>query len=288
MKRTAIWTACVSVLLVAVAAAQTQEEYIDIFSVKVKPEKRAQFDAVTKKFAAANRQNKGDAWLTTETVYGDGNRVTFASFRTSYGDIEKGMEAFMGSLAKSLGQAGMQKVFDDFGACVESSRGEFRRRRRDLSTNPPADAAAMAQMLGAARWLRTTAVHVRPGKIADFEALLKEYKTAAEKVSPRMTVLVSQAVAGQEGTVFYITALRSSLSAFDDYPSVQKILGDDGYEKYLKNISETVAGSETTIGRFMPELSNVPAAVAAVAPDYWTPKPAVTAKPKAGAAKKEE
>jgi hypothetical protein len=95
-------------------------------------------------------------------------------------------------------------------------------------------------------------------------------------------------VAGQEGTVFYITALRSSLSAFDDYPSVQKILGDDGYEKYLKNISETVAGSETTIGRFMPELSNVPAAVAAVAPDYWTPKPAVTAKPKAGAAKKEE
>lgn len=282
MKRTAMWAACVSLLLAAVAAAQTQEEYIDIFSVKVKAEKRAQFDAVTKKFVAANRQSKGDNWLAAEIVYGEGNRVNFASFRSSYGDIEKATDVFMGALAKSLGQAGMEKLFQDFSACVESSRTELRRRRRDLSTNPPADRAGMAKLLGESRWLRTTMVRVRPGKIADFEAFLKAYKAGAEKISPPMTVLVSQAVAGQEGTVFYVTALRSSLSGFDDYPSPQKILGDDGYQKYLKEIAETVADSETTISRFLPEASNAPEPVAAEAPDYWTPKP------KVGATKKQE
>jgi hypothetical protein len=40
---------------------------------------------------------------------------------------------------------------------------------------------------------------VRPGEIATFEALLKDLKAAREKASLPLTVLVSQAVAGQDG-----------------------------------------------------------------------------------------
>ena len=81
MKLRAMWTAVVLVLLATLAAGQAQEQYLDVYTVQVKPEKRAEFDAIAKKIGAANRQNKGDAWLAAETVYGQGDRVSFISIR---------------------------------------------------------------------------------------------------------------------------------------------------------------------------------------------------------------
>ena len=278
MKWRAMWTAVVLVLLVTLAAGQAPEQYLDVYTVQVKPEKRADFDAITKKMVAANRQNKGDAWLTMETVYGQGERVTFISVRQGYGDAEKASDTFYGAVQKTLGKAGTDKLFQDYNQCVAGSRSEFRRRRWDLSSNAPGDPAAMAKMLGEARWLRTTAVHVRPGQVATFEALLKDLKGAREKTSPPQTTLVSQAVAGQEGTVFYVTVLQNSLGGFDNLPSMQQTLGDEGYARFLKTNADVVANTETVINHFLPELSNAPEDVVAIAPDYWRPKTAVAAK----------
>jgi hypothetical protein len=122
----------------------------------------------------------------------------------------------------------------DFDQCLASSRTELRRRRCDLSSNAPADAAAMTKMLAHTRFLRTTAVHVKPGQVAAFEALLKDLKTAREKASPPQTALVSQAVAGQEGTVFFVTSLQNSMAGFDSIPSMQQMLGEEGYTKYSR------------------------------------------------------
>jgi hypothetical protein len=278
MKRKAMWTAVAVVMLAALAVGQAQEQYLDVYIAQVKPEKRADFDAAMKRMVAANRQSKGDTWLAMETAYGPGNRVTFISTRQSYADTEKGGEAFYGSLQKALGKAGTDKLMQDFSQCVVSTRSELRRRRWDLSSNVPGDAEAMAKLLGEARYLRTTAVSVRPGQAATFEALLKDLKTANEKASPPQTRLVSQAVAGQEGTVFYITTLQNSLAAFDSVPSTQAVLGDEGYQKFLKTSAEVVSGTETVINHFLPELSNATEEVAAVAPDFWQPKAVMAAK----------
>src|SRR5205807_1679274 len=150
------------VLLGALAVAQAQqapESYLDVFTVQVKPEKRADFDAISKKIAAANRQNKGDTWLAMETTYGPGNRVAFVSTRNSYGDVETAMGTFMEALQKSYGRAATDKMFQDFSQCLLSSRSEIRRRRWDLSSNAPADPASYAKLIAESRWLRTTAVH---------------------------------------------------------------------------------------------------------------------------------
>jgi hypothetical protein len=281
MKLRAMWSMVVLVLLATLAVGQTQEQYLDVYSVQVKPDKRADFDAITKKLSAANHQNGGDNWLAMETVYGQGDRVSFISVRNSYGDIEKATNSFYAAMQKAFGKAGSDKVMQDFNQCVVSSRSEIRRRRWDLSANLPADAAGMAKLTGESRWLRTTVVHVRPGQIASFESLLKDLKAAREKTSPPQTILVSQAVAGQEGTVFYVTSLQSSLAGYDGMPTTQQLLGDDGYAKFLKTSADVVEYSETMINRFLPDLSNAPQEVAAVAPDYWTPKPVMAAKPKA-------
>ena len=112
-----------------------------------------------------------------------------------------------------------------------------------------------------------------------------DLKTARDKASPPQTVLVSQAVAGQEGTVYYVTSLQSSLAGFDGIPTTQKLLGEEGYQKFLKANAETVAGTESSINRFLPDLSNAPEQVASVAPDFWIPKTAAPVHAKAGTAK---
>jgi hypothetical protein len=165
-------------------------------------------------------------------------------------------------------------MLQDFGQCLESSRSEIRHRRWDLSSNAPSDPAALSKLIAGSRWLRTTAVHVRPGQNNHFEAILKDLKAARDKASPPQTMLVSQAVAGQEGTVYYVTNLQTSLAGFDAVPSVQQLLGNEGYDKFLKASAEAVETAETSINRFIPEISNAPDEVASNAPDFWRPKAA--------------
>src|SRR5258708_2450693 len=187
------------------------------------------------------------------------------------------MGAFMGAMQKTYGKVATDKMFQDLGQCTVSARSELGCGRWELSSNAPSDPAAFAKLLAESRWLRTNTVHVRPGEIATFEALLKDVKAAREKASPPLTVLVSQAVAGQEGTVFYVTTLQSSLAGFDAIPPIQQTLGEEGYAKFLKVSAEAVSGTETVINRFLPELSNAPEEVAAIAPDFCRPKSIVAA-----------
>ena len=274
MRRKTIWASLAVLVLGVMVAAQAlpaQEDYIDVYSVQVKPEKRTDFDAIVKKMVAANRDNSGDNWLAMETVYGPGDRVIMISTRHSYAEAEKGEVAFEQAIRKAYGKAS-DKMFQEYSQCVVSQRSELRRRRWDLSSNAPTDPAAYAKMSADARWLRTTAVHVHPGHVAEYEALLKEVKAAREKASPPQTVLVSQAVAGQEGNVFYITMLQSSLAGFDGQPSMPQLLGNEVWEHYQKTNAEVVSGTETAINRFLPEISNAPKEIVAMAPDYWTPQ----------------
>jgi quinol monooxygenase YgiN len=281
MKRKFLGTAVAVVMLAALAAAQQAEQYLDIFVVQVKPEKRADFDAVVKKMVAANQGSKGDAWLAIETVYGPAERVTFVSQRQNYADAEKGTEMFAGALQKAYGKMGADKLLQDFNQCIVNGRSEFRRRRWDLSSNAPANDADNAKLVGGSRYLRTVAVYVHPGQIEEFESVLKDLKEAHEKAS--QTVLVSQAVAGQEGTVFYFTRLENSLAGLDSMHNLRQLLGDEGYQKFMKVNAESVSHTETVISRFVPELSNPPDVVAAAAPEFWHPQAiaAKAAKPKA-------
>ncbi len=264
------------VVLLGVLTAQAQQQalgdYLDVYIAQVKPEKRAEFDAINAKMVAANRQNNGDIWLAMETMYGPGNRVSFISTRNSYAEAEAGEAKFDQALAKAFGKAAADKLMQDYNQCLASFRTEIRRRRWDLSSNAPTDPAAYAKLIAATRYLRTATIHVRPGGSLAFEALEKELKVAREKANPPQTVFVSQAVAGQQGAVYYVTTLASSLAAFDSMPSTQQLLGDEGYARLMKTSAETTSEMEVVINHFLPELSNPPEQIVALAPDYWRPK----------------
>ncbi len=272
-----------AVLTAVLALGQEQSGYLDVYIGHVKPEKRVEFDAAVKKMTEANRRNKGDTWIALETLYGELNTVRFVSTRASYDEAEKAFAAFMGALGKAYGPAGGAKLFQDFSGSVESGRSELRRRRWDLSYNPPSDPAAGMRAVGNARWIRTVIVHVRPGHADEFEALLKDLNAASQRTNQPGMRWVSQTVEGGRAGTYYISRLLGSLSELDQTPSLQQMLGAEGYDKFQKVNAEAIASATFEIYRIVPEISNPPAETAAAAPEFWNPKPKPAATPKAAA-----
>jgi len=272
-----------AVLLAVPGSLWAQSDYLDSMIVRVKPDKVADFEAINKKIADANRKANGDRWLAEVSIYGEGYVYVFTSRRANYADIDKANEMFMSAVTKTMGREAAMKLLNDFNNCIVSSRTELRIRRPDLSSKMPADPQALNQLVGQSRVLRTLALRIRPGHVAEFEAMLKDINSHADANPNAQPVLVSQAVEGDRGDVFYVTFFRTSLGGFDNNPTLKDLLGDEGIAKVEKTMSEISAGSESTIYRFAPELSNPPQEIAAVASDYWNPKPvmAMTHKPKA-------
>ena len=284
MKRTCLGFGALAILLTVGATAQTRDEYLDVGINHVKPDRRADFDALSRKIVDANRRHKGDQWLAYEGAYGEQNTVYFTSTRRHFAAIEQGFTAFMTAMKEAFGQAGTDKILQDVNSCLTSSQSEIRRRRWDLSYNVPEDAAAMSKLVGESRWIRTTIVHVRPGHNDAFEEQVRAIKQAAESSSPRLTTLVSQSAVGQHGVVYYFSALRNSLAGYDGGKPFKEILSEEGYAKFTKAIAEDVSSTDTLLGRFSPDLSNAPDEVAATSLDFWRPKSPVAgmkAKPKA-------
>jgi hypothetical protein len=291
MFKRATWALAIAACLAAPVAVHAQGDYLDVYIVKVKPEKIADFQVLARKWVDANRRFNGDRWLATETLFGEGGVFVFTSLRQDYADIEKNSETGMLAANKAFGKEATLKMLHDWESCLEWSRSELRRRRPDLSRKAPADMDSYAKLIGESRVLRTTAVHVRPGHIADFEALMKEAKEAGEKAANTQPVLVSQVVEGSKGTTFYVTTLRGSLGGFDKNPTLREILGDDRFKKYLQVSAETMEGSESALYRFSPELSNPTEEIVKVAADFWHPKAVMASaapKPKSATAKSAE
>jgi len=271
-----VLAACV--LVAAPAAAQLHNGLLDVFTVHVKSDKVAQFEAVSKKIVAASQKNKGGTWLAIEQVYGPGHTIRFVFPRADFATLEKGSEAFMAAMFKTYGQTATMQIFREGDSTMEESGSEIRRQHFELSANPPADAAALNKMVGESRWVQTTMVRLRPGQSAKFEEELTAIKAAREKAAAKETVLVSQALVGQRGSVYYISTFRKSLAEIDSATPLKDLLGEEGFATFLKTVSETVATTEHTIGRFRPDLSNVPEDVVQAAPDFWRPKPVVAKK----------
>lgn len=281
MKAKLLASMFLSLVLAGSATAQMTGDFLDVGIVSVKPEKRADFESIVKKMVEANRKYQGDMWLTYEVTYGTGNVFVYVTPRKNYGAIETAYASFAGALNKSLGPAGASKLMQDFGNCLSSSRSEFRRRRFDLSVNIPTDETGMNKLIGEARWIRTATVHVRPGRARDYEEQLNLVKKAREQASPKVVTMVSQAVAGHSGVVYYITNVVPSLGGLDSIPGLPETLGEEGYRNYMKTAAEVVLDVEVTIYRIVPELSSMNESVVSVAPEFWRPKRPAPAKPKA-------
>jgi hypothetical protein len=274
MNRKMILKSLTLTLLVAAAAAAQPAAtgYLDVYSVKVKPDKRAQFDGFAKKWAVANRQHQGDNWIAYQVEYGEQNTLYFVGIRANYAAVDEGHAAFMNALKSSYG-AGMEKLLADGDSCLISSRSEIRTRRPDLSANLPADNAALSAIVGKSRFLRIVIVRIRPGRAPEWEGQVRAIKQASERQTGGNVSTVSQSSVGQTLGTYYLTGFGASIPDLAPPKPLPELLGARGYEVFTKVTADAVLGTEIIFGRWLPELSNPPAEIASADPVFWNPKP---------------
>jgi hypothetical protein len=250
-------------------AAQAQQRYLEVTMLKIEPGKRADFEAIGKRVADANRRYQGDHWIAMEAYYGEGDIINMISTRSSYAEIETASKAFHDALDKGY-PGGYQKFDSDVDNTVVSLRSEVRRRLPRLSYNAPADAAATDSLIGQSRWIRTITVRVRPGQERNFETIIRQVNDSAQRSNQPATLLVSEADSGARGTVFYISRPLKGLADLDGGISLARMLGDAGYESFLQGIGNTTENIETAIYRFVPALSNPPDDVVSAGNSFWS------------------
>jgi hypothetical protein len=255
--------------------------FLDDYIIHIKPDKRADFDTISKKVAEANRRAKGDIFIAFEQVYGADYTAMYISSRENFAAVENGMNSFTAAINEAYGVGGMKKFMADSTPTVQSAAARLRARRVDLSVNFPKDMAAYYQHVGQTRYARITEYRVRAGRTPQFEHLALQAKEAVEKDDSTAISTVSQAVAGAPAGTYYVTTLAPNMAAFDSSPNLRKIVGDEEYMKWSNALAECVESYQSFIYRVNPEWSNPPKEVADIAPDYWHPKVVSTNKSKA-------
>jgi hypothetical protein len=272
-------TIALSVLLPAVSCAQSK--FLDVFACQVRGDQVAQFDALARKVADANRKakDKGDFWISYEDLYGTPGHTYFVSPRANLDEIAQAGQRFMAALKEYTGMT-PEKFGSDFARMTTDARSELNTRRWDLSYNVPKDPAEMVKLAASVRFIRLVTLSVKPGRTSAVEKQLAGLKEAMENASVKVPAFVSQSFAGSPGVVFRLAGFASSLGEFENRPTAQTVLGENGYEAFSRSAAENFDSVDYRILRVVPEWSNPPKEVADADPAFWRPKPAAAPKPK--------
>jgi len=134
------------------------------------------------------------------------------------------------------------------------------------------------------RYFEISLFHVKPGHDKEWEALVKMYMAAYEKI-PDVHWATYEAVYGQENGTFVVFNPMKSASeidhAFAQGKQFEAALGEEGMKKLGELSAAAIESSQTNLFIFNPRMSYVSDEWIKADPDFWKPKasaPAAAAK----------
>jgi hypothetical protein len=271
--------AAVTLLLSAVCCAQSK--FLDVWEGQVRGDQVAQFDALSRKIADANRKakDKGDFWIAFQDYYGTPGRTYLVANRASLDEISDAESRYWAALKEYTGMT-QEKASAEFARMVSDVHTQLSTRRWDLSYNIPKDPAEMVKLTASVRFLRLVILPVKQGRIPAVEKQLATLKEAMENATVKVPGFVSQTFAGSTGVVFRLAGFATTLGELENRPTARTVLGERGYEAFERAAAENFDSVEYRILRVVPEWSNPPKEVADADPAFWRPKPAAAPKPK--------
>lgn len=133
------------------------------------------------------------------------------------------------------------------------------------------------------RYFETTLIRVRPGREGEFDAAVKLFKAAWEKV-PGAAWAAYHVQYGLEGNTYVFFTPLKSAAEIDRILGLDKQfmanMGEDGMKKFSELTSQTIETIQVNLFSFNPRMSYVSPEWIKADPDFWKPKasPAVAAK----------
>lgn len=138
------------------------------------------------------------------------------------------------------------------------------------------------------RYFEISLFHIKPGHDKDWEALVKLYMAAYEKI-PEVHWATYEAVYGQQNGTFVVFNPMKSASeidhAFAQGKQFEAAMGEEGMKKLGELAAAAIESSQTNLFIFNPRMSYVSDEWIKADPDFWKPK---AASAPAAAAKKSD
>lgn len=100
---------------------------------------------------------------------------------------------------------------------------------------------------------------VKPGKAADFLALMKEATAVTKKIGKAKGVFVARVGYGGDTSEYHVVTAYDSLADVASQGGFRAAMGDSAYTAFLKKIGETINSRQRDLYRFRPEFSYLPA-----------------------------
>jgi hypothetical protein len=248
-----------------------------IFREDIKEGKSAAHEKTEAKFAQAMLKNKYPVNSLAMTTITGTSQAWFLEAHASFASIGQAQAAL------DSAEFGMLDTLD--AESRASSRSWIAIYRGDMSYH----AKELVETLPKARYFNVITFRVRQGKDEEFAAVAKAAVAALAKSGSDLPAVAYQVVSGAPSGMYLLFEPAASLKSLDDQPArsqaFARAMGDSGMKKFMKDVTDAVASTESVLFQFNPKMSYVSKDFAAGDPDFWTPKPAKTVTSAKSAAK---
>jgi hypothetical protein len=147
--------------------------------------------------------------------------------------------------------------------------------REEMSLRARADLSQM-------RFMELTLFHVRPGKQAQWNEVVKMAKATYEKAIPDSHWGMFEEMYGADSGTYLLLTSHKSLAEIDkgllDDKKFADAMGEEGMKKFDALYAECCEAAQQQLFAFSPSQSYVQDEWIKANPDFWKPRPAVTAK----------
>lgn len=213
-----------------------------------------------------------NSWIVLESVTGEPEVLSFDPF-DSFAQLEKPV-AEWGPIYATHPELGRLQA--QINAALVSQRTVIAVRREDLSYR------ANRIDLSKARFMRVLEVRLHPGRENDFAEAFQKLSAAYAETESDLPWVVYQVNLGLPSPAFLIFVPMKAVGQNDDLLKRRESLHaaeSEAAERMQQIAREAYARTESNLYSINPEKSHVSREFAAGDPEFWTPKPRVTAKP---------
>lgn len=211
-----------------------------------------------------------NSWIVLESVTGEPEVLSFDPF-DSFAQMEKPL-AKWGPIYATHPQLGRLQA--KINAALTSQRTVIAVRRDDLSYR------ANRIDLSKARFVRVLEVRLHSGRESEVAEAFQNLRAAYERTESDLPWVVYQVNLGMHSPTFLAFVPMKAVGQNDDLLKARERLHAAEDDERMQQIArEAYASTESNLYSINPEKSHVSKEFAARDPEFWTPKPQVTAKP---------
>jgi hypothetical protein len=270
------------VSFVAVPRAQQgpgPRKVLQIIREEIKPGRNASHGRAEEAYVRAFRMNKAPVYYVGMRAVTGPTEAWFVSSYDSYAALEQENDLIGKNVA--LGKA--LEMADEQDAPLRTAT------RTIIAELQEEASYRMRPSVQDMRYMHVTTIRIRPGWSSVFEEVRKLAKAAHEKANVDEHWAIYEVVSGMPAGTYLMMQGSMSLKDEDSDPHTQAYrdaVGDEGRAKMQQFQRDGVAGVETALFEFAPQMSNVPDEWIKARPDFWkVPTVKATSMSKPGEAK---